>query len=154
MLDVPLIVRYPGASPRVSEAPAALLDVFPTVLDVLGISAPAGLMGTSLRTLESSGPPRSVFAETWRERKVRGVVRGEFKLIHDRETGQAQLFNLARDPEERENLFAARRGRADSLMAALNGWQASDPYRQRPGPRVEIGDEERERLRSLGYTGN
>src|SRR5688572_33340993 len=58
---VPLVLWGPElpAGLRVADG-VSLVDLMPTVLDVLGLSAPAGLDGVSLRSLwESPGAPRA-----------------------------------------------------------------------------------------------
>lgn len=47
-LHVPLMVRLPGAPGRRVDAPVTLLDVMPTVLELAGATAPAGIRGASL----------------------------------------------------------------------------------------------------------
>ncbi|MCZ6569373.1 MAG: sulfatase-like hydrolase/transferase [Deltaproteobacteria bacterium] len=49
-LMVPLVIRYPRVieADQTVEVPASLLDIFPTVLDLVGLEPPAGLQGTSL----------------------------------------------------------------------------------------------------------
>jgi len=49
VLNAPLIIQYPdmGRTGRIA-APVALLDVFPTILDLAGLPAPAGTRGESL----------------------------------------------------------------------------------------------------------
>jgi len=46
---VPLVVHYPGrVRPGTSTLPARLVDVAPTILELLGIEQPAGMTGRSL----------------------------------------------------------------------------------------------------------
>ncbi|TDJ05217.1 MAG: DUF229 domain-containing protein [Deltaproteobacteria bacterium] len=49
-LMVPLVIRYPRVieADQTVEVPASLLDIFSTVLDLVGLEPPAGLQGTSL----------------------------------------------------------------------------------------------------------
>jgi iduronate 2-sulfatase len=50
-LAAPLFIRYPGMSHpgRVSDAIVETVDIYPTLADLAGLSAPAGLHGHSLR---------------------------------------------------------------------------------------------------------
>ena len=50
-LQIPLIVRLPGAKPQVSDALVSELDLLPTLLDVLGIKYDSPLHGVSLKPL-------------------------------------------------------------------------------------------------------
>ena len=68
---MPLLVKLPERA-RAGEtvaAPAQLVDVVPTVLELLGISAPTGLPGSNLFSLnepdESAEPaPRQILSES------------------------------------------------------------------------------------------
>lgn len=49
LVRVPLLVVGPGIPPHRTKAPASLIDLYPTILDLLGLEAPADLPGRSLR---------------------------------------------------------------------------------------------------------
>jgi len=53
LIRVPLLVRYPPLKGRgkVVKRPVGLIDVFPTLLDLLDLEVPAGLQGRSLESL-------------------------------------------------------------------------------------------------------
>jgi arylsulfatase A-like enzyme len=149
LVAVPLVVRYPGSQPGVDERPASTLDIFPTVLDVVGIETSSPLAGVSLRAPRP--PDRPIYSETHRGVDLRAVRAESFKLIRDGARGSEQLFDLEVDAAEREDLgdraeFADRK---DALRRLLLDWPA--PERPTEGPEVEIGEEERARLRTLGY---
>jgi arylsulfatase A-like enzyme len=149
LLRVPLILKVPGVPPRVEPGPVALVDVFPTLLDALGLPAPAGLVGRSL--LETPDPERPIYAETSRQARLRSVVVGREKLVRDLASGRDRLFDLQDDPAERRDLAAARPGHAAALGRLLGAWQARHG-RARPAlPPVRVDPAERERLRALGY---
>jgi len=69
VLRVPLFLRMPNgmSGGEVVETPVSHVDVFPTVLDLIGLPAPAGLDGVSLRPLLEGQPEalsnRSIYAE-------------------------------------------------------------------------------------------
>jgi Sulfatase len=64
---VPLLVKLPRSllAGRTVETPAGLVDIAPTVLDLLGIDRPLGGRGVSLRRLvEGDAPERTLYGET------------------------------------------------------------------------------------------
>lgn len=68
MLRVPLLIHAPGMFPegRRVRTPVQTIDIYPTLLEVLGIEEPPGLRGTSLVPLirgTAEPEPRPVFAE-------------------------------------------------------------------------------------------
>ncbi len=120
---VPLIVRAPGShSARVKE-PVGLVDLLPTVLDLAGIEAPPG-RGTSLgAAIHGRGlAPRDVYFESlagslnygWAE--LRGLRHGPWKLI---DGPRPELYQLERDPGERDNQEGLEPDRLREMRAAL-----------------------------------
>jgi N-sulfoglucosamine sulfohydrolase len=55
-LQIPLIIRLPGAKPLSTDALVSELDLFPTLLDVLGLSCDSPLHGKTLRPLLEGKP--------------------------------------------------------------------------------------------------
>jgi choline-sulfatase len=114
LLRVPLLMRVPGVAPAAVDDVVSLLDVAPTLADALGIDVPASFMGRSLvpRLLGQDLPARPAFAElmsapSWKH-EGRAVVSedGAWKLIQ--RDGSFELYDLAADPEERNDLYQAR----------------------------------------------
>ena len=111
-LRVPLVVRVPGVSPARVETPVSLIDLTPTLLDLAGIEAPAGLTprGRSLvpALLGETLPPRPVYAETPRgpyNPPRAALVDWPWKVLYDAEGDRHQLFQLDVDPGEQNDLY-------------------------------------------------
>ncbi|MBI5387489.1 MAG: sulfatase-like hydrolase/transferase [Verrucomicrobia bacterium] len=127
-MRVPLIFAGPGI-PRGQSTTAFtyLLDIFPTLCDVLGIQTPADLEGESLRPLWEGKKERlrdSVFLPYI---QIQRAVRDErWKLIAYPKIDHLQLFDLQSDPNERTNLIdrAECAGHVQRLQALLKHWQA------------------------------
>ncbi len=110
---VPLLVAAPGrfAPARVAR-PVSLLDLFPTLLELAGAETPEpveALPGRSLLPLlegRPEGGPSEVLGEYLAEGAAGPLAmirRGHFKYVVG-EDSPAQLFDLARDPDELDNL--------------------------------------------------
>jgi arylsulfatase A-like enzyme len=105
-LRVPLMVRIPGLQPRVVADPVSLMDLGPTLLDLLGQTTPAHFMGQSLvpllrgRTMKFSRP---LLAEG-RLKKALYYADG-YKLIVDDRNHTLELYDLKSDPQELANLI-------------------------------------------------
>jgi arylsulfatase A-like enzyme len=106
-MRAPLIIVGPGI-PRgkSTQAFSYLLDVFPTLCDLVGIERPSGLEGESLRPLwegKQDSVRDSVFLPYI---KIQRAVRDErWKLICYPSIGHMQLFDLQADPDEKANLI-------------------------------------------------
>jgi hypothetical protein len=61
-----------------------------------------------------------------------------------------ELFDLAADPEEREDRSDAEAARVRELEARLDAWLAAHG-RSEPPPDPAVSPEDLERLRALGY---
>lgn len=117
LIKVPLIFSLPARLPegvRLARQ-VRLVDVAPTILDILGIEDDDGFEGVSLKLLlEGKGvvdapstallPPRVAFAEaTTMGPESKSVVNYPWKLIYNMGTQERTLFNLDDDPEERHD---------------------------------------------------
>jgi lipoteichoic acid synthase len=119
---VPLVLWSPVLFPqgRRADTVAGHVDLAPTVLDLLGVEAPAGWEGRSL--FAEPRPPRAYFYAA-NDHYLLGVREGDLKYVYDASRGRDQLFDLARDPDEQENLAAARPEVCARLRQRLAAWK-------------------------------
>jgi arylsulfatase A-like enzyme len=109
---VPLVIH--GAHPRLPrgghDEPATLLDIAPTVADLVGIRDPTAWMGSSLAAEGRTGSPLA---------SARGPgIFGEqdrFSLVVHPATGMPGLYDAITDPLQRNNIAAAH----PDVVAAL-----------------------------------
>ncbi len=149
-LRVPLLMAGPGISAGgVIDAPVSLVDIAPTVLAALNVSA-ANLDGVSLLPLVAAQPiaARVLYGESlaplydfgWSP--LRTVREGSWKYI---EAPRPELYDLARDPGEAHNLDSRDPDRSSRLLALVQRYGPAES-----GARPAEG-EASNRLRSLGY---
>ncbi len=160
-LRVPLIVTQvatPSAGSRqldagrVSHYPARHVDIVPTLLDALGITAPSSLPGRSLLPGAARPPDEDVSSyfeamsamlnRGWAP--LQGVIAGREKYI---DLPKAELYDLASDPREESNLADRRADRRRVLDSRLRDFHAA-----LPGERFAESPEVAATLQSLGYT--
>ena len=124
----PLIIRGPGIPNGSTDAFTYLFDLFPTLLAQGAVEEPPGIDGRDLAPLWSGGDP------TWRKsvflpyRDVMRAVRDDrYKLIVYPNVNYRQLFDLADDPDELDNLISdpEHTETAVRLEALLEGWQTA-----------------------------
>lgn len=161
LVHVPLVVFAPNlVTPQEIREPVSTMDVFPTLIDLLGMPKPAqSFDGLSFAPLlhESSQEPVArapLFEVEYHNRRV-GVVRWPWKIIFDRDSGQYEVFDLERDPREERNLSEAT-GEApavqdgkEQIRAYIAGGAMVAP--QATLPPIEYSEKEVERLKTLGY---
>jgi arylsulfatase A-like enzyme len=136
----------------------SLLDVAPTLLDLLGVSSPPGMHGTSLRPLlegDAAGSP--VFAVAGVEPDMYSVasVEGRHKLLveHGRGGPRRRLFDLGTDPDERHDLSSNAADVVDAMLARQAAWATRVDLRppRTPASPTPVPPDVREQLRALGY---
>jgi arylsulfatase A-like enzyme len=158
-VHVPLIIKYPTITKKsVVNEFVSLVDLMPTVVDVLGYEVPPGVRGQSLLKLEHTNG-REVISESFatgsrrgmhpRFRRVeRAIFLGTFKLISST-NGKRELYDLSKDPHEQHNLYRADDPVSQQLEAKLDEWVKS--VRPRRGQPAKLDRETLDRLKSLGY---
>ncbi len=109
-IRVPLIISGPGIPQgRTSDSLCYLMDVGPTILDLAGIKSPSPATGLSLRPVlrDQKAKLRNEVIFAYRHFQ-RGIRTDRWKLIEYNVKGRktTQLFDLAKDPAERNNLAA------------------------------------------------
>jgi choline-sulfatase len=112
-MRVPLIIAVPGQAARVIDDDAELVDVGPTLLDLVGAPIPAAMRGRSLLpSIEGKPLPAApIFAEqmpatAWPHQAAM-MVEDNLKIIHRISDRRWELYDLGRDPGERSNLALA-----------------------------------------------
>lgn len=138
-IRVPMIVRWPEkieAGSVSDQITIAHLDLYPTQLELAGLSIKGRLLdGISLADTLLKG--EIVFSPTrfwhWPHyRRAFGGLHaspssalrsGEWKLIHFYETGHRELYNLAKDPSETENLTKKNPYMTGKLAIELENWK-------------------------------
>lgn len=161
-LAVPLLVHWPEPArvrpPRVSQN-ACLIDVAPTILDLLHVPAPPSFEGRSLlREIDSTAPaPHAVYSQTlythdafgWAP--LRSLRLGAYKYI---EAPRPELYNLQSDPRELNNLLGSAPAHAATEAKLLRGELAKLLARKPPAaptPPPGVAPATRALLTSLGY---
>lgn len=139
-LRVPGIIEWPAViQPRVTSYPACVMDLFPTVADILGL--PASVMtkpidGLSLKPLfeRELGERRSPIG--FRFQTKRALVDDRYKLLTDNlDRGKLELYDLIGDPKESHDLsveqpeiFARMKQQLLAWNAGMNASFAGEDY--------------------------
>ena len=144
-LRIPLIVRWPGhvSAGKVADDPVVNTGWLPTLVELAGLPAPAGLDGVSFAAgLTRRGPfPKGPFFWHFphydnQGGRPSGAMRdGPWLSVEFYDEEKAELYNLASDIGETRDLAAEQPARVTSMRAALAAWrQANHAQSNRPNP--------------------
>jgi arylsulfatase A-like enzyme/Flp pilus assembly protein TadD len=158
-LHVPLVVKLPTHSQSKRKrvaAPVTLVDLLPTVLEFLGLPAPAPVQGKSLIGLISGKKVGSsdLYAESFLPRlhfnwsETRALQAGNYRFI---EAPKPELYDLSRDPGELHNLYSEKKALAQELRGRLKAVIRKYSSSQELADKVGLDPALAERLKSLGY---
>ena len=165
---VPFFLTLPFQLPQpiVVEPLVRNVDVWPTLLDLVGLAPPAGAEGESLLPLVEAAAgggdpdprPRESFAQldrTWGRvgtapRPLVSFTRWPYRLIASPGDDVRELYDLDSDPGERTNLAASLPEVAAELQAGVDSHLSAGP-REELSVEVQLDDLQLQQLRALGY---
>jgi len=148
---VPFFLKFPsksGIKADVYDELTAYTDVMPTLVDYVGgkIETADGLDGESLLPLITTGKQAGLIdryrvVDTQREDlPVKGkqscVMQGKWRLMNGKE-----LYNLAEDPGQRENIAGQHQARVVAMNEAYESWWTSMTEDLKVMHRIIIGDD-------------
>jgi arylsulfatase A-like enzyme len=140
LVRIPLLVYVPGVEPNVYDGMTSVVDVMPTVLDIAGVSSPGNVHGASLlpRMRDSSAAGREFtvstipFANPGDEvrsvdsirrnlvnSQVTTITAGDWSLLYSTDEGMSELYNLANDPAQENNIISGNLGVAKEVHRYL-----------------------------------
>ena len=142
-LRTPIMVRWPGkVKPEDRPELANSIDLAPTILKACGLAPTKEMQGIDLLDNTALAKRKFTYGAIYLHNAVdiykpsanltyRWLIDGNWKLIlphkenvttkaKHRDTGETELYNLAKDPHERNNLAKARQGRTKRLAKQLN----------------------------------
>lgn len=114
LLHVPLLIHYPPLFPtgKVTEGTEGI-DIVPTLADALGVATDPEWQGASLIPVANGqgGYPLMSFSSQYENNHAGRIWPWKLKLMG---TGAPRLYNLAKDPDERTDLW----GKASAEVGA------------------------------------
>ena len=163
LVRVPLILKFPTAfhpSQTAVDRQVRVLDVMPTVFDLLDLDQPASFVGESLMPLVRGRPGRDRLAfceSTLYGASLIALRTQQYKYLHDLD-GESptpdELYDWRADPAEADNLIARQPALAAELRTQLLEFHAGlldSAKTMAVSDTVDMSPRQVEMLKSLGY---
>ena len=168
-LHVPLLVRLPGArhGGQTVNSAVELIDVLPTLFDLLGTKIETCVDGRSLVPFldEPERSSQRPALSEYGEQEVATIRQGDWKLVINPEQHQplclpgapddlypipeVALYNLQQDPLEQTNLATVHTDQVDHLRALLTRRRSASC--QPRGSEQDVPEALRKELENMGY---
>lgn len=148
VLNVPLIIAAPNISRGEIRTPASIIDIYPTVLGLLGLPKAASAEGSDLSAVLTGLPMpiryKPVISERYAMRYDNGehkpilqrsIISGKWKLlitIEQQSIRNTELYNLTVDPDEKNNVAVQQQGVVNTLLRIHTDFAKHHP--QKPYP--------------------
>jgi choline-sulfatase len=113
LLRVPLLIKVPGVGARTVDSVVQLIDVAPTIAELVGAKRPASWVGRSLVPAlagevlaERAAHGELLPAPSWKH-DAKAMVSGDgrWKLFYRISDSRYELYDLVADPEEKKDLW-------------------------------------------------
>jgi arylsulfatase A-like enzyme/lipopolysaccharide biosynthesis regulator YciM len=158
-LHIPLLILVPGHQPGKSDNVVELVDLMPTILDLLRVKIPESVQGKSVAAVlnGSKAPGKIAYSESLTAMQhfgaapLRSVQDQHYKYI---DTLKPELYDLEKDPGETNNILDQKKEIASRMKSALH--QIVSRYNAAADKRQvrTLTPEQQEQLASLGYIGS
>lgn len=175
LVKVPLMIKIPGLAPSKNPLEFSMIDIPPTILDLLGLLKPKEFKGISVRDGQKNRP---VFFElsdlrlnlltsisaynngliymnpTERKGNIKklqiGVVLNGWKLIKSFAPKKIELYNVFKDAKESVNLISTEKAKTHELEQLLDSHFGKISGENKDNSDTNDSDD-LNKLRSLGY---
>lgn len=137
-LRTPIMIRWPGrVKPQRSESLAMSIDFMPTLLKAVGLKPTRAMQGINLLDAKAVRARKVIYGECFTHAAAdlndptanlrwRWVIEGGWKLIvpaaQNQPTAHIELYNLANDPHEGNNLARVEPKKVKRLTQLLDRW--------------------------------
>ncbi len=169
VINIPLILYYDKhlSDKRIINNPVESIDIYPTILDIVGLPQPDNLEGESLvpymqKEIESenSGDTR-IYSELLKPYyKVKTLIKGNYKYTESyldsvnfsSVQSKTELFNLKMDFRETQNILKERDLMKEKLSSEMEEFNKILQQSEYKSEKIEKMDKEtKEELKALGY---
>jgi arylsulfatase A-like enzyme/glycosyltransferase involved in cell wall biosynthesis len=163
-MRIPLLMRLPGSLPagRVVDGMTMNLDLAPTALEVLGLSAD-DMEGKSLLPLvegktedvheyvvDEGAHGAQIAMRTKKWKYIKTLEDVSYSANFQRKKGEVELFDLENDPAEEKNVAKENPETAARFSAMVDDWLKARSGGEK-AEQIEADEETKKKLEALGY---
>jgi arylsulfatase A-like enzyme len=159
-VSVPLFIYIPNEKKCMKiREPVELLDLAPTLVELLKILVPEDFQGKSLLRYLNGKKRKTGFIYSQTPKEYPDLYKtlrlGKWKYIIDRD-GKEEFYNLARDPGETVNLADSSDGTNKCFLLLKKSiktgpWVSTKTIKGKTVKKKELDEEKKKNLESLGY---
>ncbi len=155
-VHVPLLVKWPGAQPAVKtvKSRVSLVDVAPSILEIVGIPIPSQMQGQSLVRAVKGGADEPAYSRTEFPYRAFGWSplqswrAGKYLYIH---SPKPELYDLSADRDATHNLAQTSKAILNTMASQLTAFDQR--LSQGANANAGLSSSEVQKLASLGYVG-
>jgi lipoteichoic acid synthase len=118
-IKIPLILINPAFKSERKDMIGGMVDVAPTIFHLINQSAPEAWQGSSL--FSKNHKNSAYFFCPWSD-YLFGARSGDYKYIYDALNNETEIYDLKKDPEEKDNLASKRPDIADKSFKKVAAW--------------------------------
>ncbi len=129
-LRVPCVIEWPAfIRPRITSYPAATLDIFPTIAELLDLPEASLLKpgdGSSLKSLLERDPASREKPIPFRFREKGALIDNDYKIVATEiQQGPFELYNLKHDPKETTDIAQDKPEVFNRMKSLFLEWNTS-----------------------------
>ncbi len=141
LMHVPLLVYIPENDPAEVPGPVSNIDILPTLADLVGVDpGDPTIEGESLVPqlfYRRDARDRVIFTETNFPDPLRSAVTDRYKLVYHLKANVYELYDLHKDPWEKQNVWGRDKAGADLMKGILGEWLDRVYYARDPASQAQ-----------------
>jgi arylsulfatase len=161
--QIPFIMKLPNSSQKkVDGKTTNLVDIMPTILNILNVNPPEQTLGKSLsekkgklswlkKIFLKEEKPEYCFSELDVNSILKAIVTPEWKYIYDYNGNVEQLYHIKQDPLELNDLRDTHTKQADQLKEQLFQWVSNSKKYHGRKRMFNLSPGDKEKLEAMGY---
>jgi arylsulfatase A-like enzyme len=152
-INIPLIFHWDGhLTPMVRQNLVSGIDIAPTILELCQVEIPDSMMGKNILGKKVKEEP-ALFCTHFINQEQRGMVTPKWKFIENVKTGEIMIFDIGKDPKEKNNLFNNNPNDWSEHFKIFQKLLAKHVSREdeKQERKLEFDPETKEQLKALGY---